>query len=341
MKNLICTTSVFSVGCTFLEWSINYLAGKTKYLNRKKGLIDLVKNPVDKINAHGHQKNHPSGFEETQDFTNFLQQHSDFVTMYPFLMHSDIAAQKLGLDILNINQAQWSDITNFRTQDFEEMLGWLSNRDAKIIFVSLSQDLAVYHSSNLRYTDRLFYKPKKIESVDEFRQAKDLVFFKDSCSRWNDLNLTDIWDTRERLALSTRPLELSGNQINLSMTHYWLDSRELWHNGVNKIKDIMSWLEIPVDHTRVDHWQQVYTKWQRVQLDCLEFQYQYKHIVEAIINGWSYPINLTFDQEVVIQHCLIYQHNLNLKTWQLEKFPNNTSELHKLLEPNIHLLNSN
>jgi len=341
MKNLISVTSVFSVGCTFLEWSINYLAGKTKYLHRKKGLIDLVENPVEKINAHGHQKNHPRGFEETQDFTNFLQQHSDFVTMYPCLMNSDIAAHKLGMDILNIDQKQWAEITNLQTQDFNEMLGWLSDRDAKIIFVSLGQDLAVYESSNLRQIERHFYNSEKIKSVDEARQAKDLIFFKESSNCWNNLNLTNIWDTRERLALDTRPLSLPCFKVNLSVPHYWLDSQELWYNGISKIKDIMLWLEIPMDQTRIEHWKQVYIKWQKIQHNCLEFQYQYKHIVEAIINGWSYPINLTFDQEVVIQHCLIYQHNLNLKTWQLEKFPNNTSELHKLLEPNIHLLNFN
>jgi hypothetical protein len=70
----------------------------------------------------------------------------------------------------------------------------------------------------------------------------------------------------------------------------------------------------------------------------LQFEYNYKHIVESIVNNWSYPIDLTFDQEIVIQHCLIYHYGLNLKTWQLEKFPNNTQDLHKLLEPNIHPL---
>jgi hypothetical protein len=68
----------------------------------------------------------------------------------------------------------------------------------------------------------------------------------------------------------------------------------------------------------------------------LEFCYNYKHIVDSVVNNWYYQIDLTFEQEVVIQHCLIYQHNLNLKTWELTKFPSNTQDLHKLLEPNIH-----
>ena len=31
---------------------------------------------------------------------------------------------------------------------------------------------------------------------------------------------------------------------------------------------------------------------------------------------------------------IIYKHNLGLKTWQLEKFPANTQDLHTLLESN-------
>ena len=42
-------------------------------------------------------------------------------------------------------------------------------------------------------------------------------------------------------------------------------------------------------------------------------------------------------QEAFIQRELIYKHNLNLKTFQLEKFIN-TQQLHNLLEPNIHPL---
>jgi len=45
---------------------------------------------------------------------------------------------------------------------------------------------------------------------------------------------------------------------------------------------------------------------------------------------------LNLNQEASIQHVLIYKYDLNLKTWGLEKFPNNTKKLHELLEPNIH-----
>jgi hypothetical protein len=103
----------------------------------------------------------------------------------------------------------------------------------------------------------------------------------------------------------------------------------------------MEFCELAVDATRWESWLAVYNKWQKLHLEILEFTFNYQHIVDAIVNDWYYELNdLSFEQEIVIQHCLIYQHGLNLKTWGLEKFPANTKELHQLLEPNIHKIDS-
>ena len=102
----------------------------------------------------------------------------------------------------------------------------------------------------------------------------------------------------------------------------------------------MKFLNIAIDVKVWDHWVDVYHNWQEMQLNILEFNINFDHIMNAIVNNWYYEIgDLTFEQEIIIQHCLIYQHGLNLKTWQLEKFPANAQDLHKLLEPNIHVLN--
>ena len=57
----------------------------------------------------------------------------------------------------------------------------------------------------------------------------------------------------------------------------------------------------------------------------------------AIVDNFYYDIGeykLNIAQEAAIQHVMLYKYNLNFKIWQLEKFPNNTQDLHKLLEPN-------
>ena len=103
----------------------------------------------------------------------------------------------------------------------------------------------------------------------------------------------------------------------------------------------MNQLAIPLQWDRWDHWQTVYQNWQQINYRCVKFQYELDHIVEAIVNNWSYPLlELSFLQEVMIQHELLYKHGLNIKNWQLERFPDNTQKLHQLLEINHHQLRS-
>ena len=336
MSKLVCSTSWHSVGCTFLDWSINYLSGQDKILNQRLGWIDLVDNPVEKINAHGHKKNHPSGLEQTTNCVNFLQQHSEFATMYPIPLSPNKAATELGKNISNIDQEDWIKISDYTNVEYNQMLHWLDDQKAKIIVVATDKTSPLYITANIRSHDLLFHVEKTPESVQEIRDSKDHVFFKDSVSTWGRLGLINLWDVRERLALDSRPFHITSELLNLSFNHFWIDSRDLWFNGNKKITEILNWADIDIDQSRVNQWTEVYKQWQSIQISSLEFQFNYQHMVDCVVNGWSYPINLTFDQEVVIQHCLIYQHNLNLKTWQLEKFPSNTNQLHELLESNIH-----
>jgi hypothetical protein len=101
----------------------------------------------------------------------------------------------------------------------------------------------------------------------------------------------------------------------------------------------MSYLGKSIDDARWNHWVTVYTKWRNVHLDVLRFGWNLSHVVEAIVNGYDYdltPLNLDIIRESIIQGHLIKYHGLNLKTWNLDKFPFNTKDLHDLLEPVIN-----
>ena len=65
----------------------------------------------------------------------------------------------------------------------------------------------------------------------------------------------------------------------------------------------------------------------------------FDEIMNAVLNGYTMDIssfNLDIMQEATIQHVLIYKYGLNLKTWELDVFPNNTKHIHELIEENIH-----
>ena len=335
---IFCVTSPLSVGCTFLDWSIHFLSGQTDFFNAKHGLVPLSTNPVTKINAHGHLKNHPGGSKDAQDVIKKLKQQERLTSIYPGPLQLDRVASQLGIDITTISNNEWSQIRSYQTADYNQILHDVYQSDIKIIFISLDQSAALYLHST-RSFERMVFSDNKAESSDEIRKEMDSVFFKTSADTWTNLNLTNIWDLREQRALNIRPFELivdCAESINLSIPHYWIDSRTWWYDGKNEIVSIMAWLELPIDAERFSAWEQVYNSWQQIQLNILKFQHNCAHIVTCIVNNWPMDIDLTFDQEVIIQHLLIYQHNLNLRTWKLEKFPNNTQELHKLLEPNIH-----
>ena len=174
--------------------------------------------------------------------------------------------------------------------------------------------------------------------MHEIAQEKDGLFFSRSQKIWQELGLTDIWDQRERMALNIRPFEVGPyHHLVLPFEHHWVNCQDLWFDTERCVLNIMRWLGHTVNQDRLILWLRLMPTWQKIHNDSLHFYRQLPQIISCIVDGYRFPIpDLTLDQEAIIQHCLIYQHNLNFKTWQLEKFPNDTQQLHQLLEPNIH-----
>ena len=338
MNKLVCCTSIASVGCTFMDWSIYFLSGHDKFFRiEQDSWIDLSRNPVQTINAHGHRKNHPDGLEESKKTIDILRQKDGLVSYYPTPIKFDHAAKKIGINTQSPTQGEWQQINKYREDDYNQLLKFSASQQAKIIFISINDSLPIYFHE-IRSMNRFLFTPAVPNSLEDIRNERDNLFFKESVDTWSKLGLTNTWDIRERLALSEPLKNAHPYTIDFSFEHYWIDCQSWFYDGKQEIKNIMTWLELSIDSDRFDQWTSIYEAWQQIQLKTLRFQYNYQHIVDCVVNNWSYPIDLTFEQEVVIQHCLIYDHGLNLKTWQLEKFPNNTKDLHQLLEPNIHPL---
>ena len=125
------------------------------------------------------------------------------------------------------------------------------------------------------------------------------------------------------------------------MPHYYINSNDLWFNLNESIYDIFNYIDEAINAERYAKWTKVYSKWQTKQLQLNKFDWYLDHIAEAIVNNWYFnlePFELTLEQEAIIQHVLIYNYGLTIKGWGLVKFPNNTQDLHLLLEPNFHTL---
>lgn len=340
MSKQVCIASYESMGGTFVDWSIHFLSGQTKYYNAdQKCWVELSQNPIDQFNTHSHQKNHPLGYDRVRStIEQFDSLPADALcSLYAFQMRVELAAEKVGASIDQFSDsAVFSRIKKFAEDDFDKIFDLCKQKQVQVIFIGQDARVALYHQT-LRSLDKSIITGQKLNSQQELIDELQQLFFSQSIQKWKELNLTEPWDLRERIALDLRPLTaISNYKYNLQHPHLYINCLDLWTRTPDVVKKIMNYLNLDIDPGRWESWLSICEQWQKIQLSILEFVYNQPHIVEAIVNNWYYEIDLDFYQEAIIQHYLIYQHGLNLKTWQLRKFPNNTQDLHKLLEPNIH-----
>lgn len=346
MSKKICVTSTRSVGCTFIDWSIHFLSGQKYYFNVELNqLIPLSKNPITKLNAHNHLKNHPKGSKNLiRHLIKFKSiNDTEVLSCYPCMLTPTAAAECLGYKNVDLSDRTiLQNVIEYQHNDYNKLFDICKDHSTKLVFISTDIKSPLYHQHQ-RAFDKYINNNTLLQNhdnlIDQYHYEFQNIFFSKSIKKWKELNLNNVWDIRERMALDLRPFDLlSKENFNFNQPHMWINSQQLWTNPFKVIKQILDYVELELLTDQIKFWSVVANQWQQIQLNSLEFDNNCQHIVDAIVNNWDYPIDLTFMQEVIIQHCLIYQYNLNLKTWNLIKFPNNTKLLHYLLEPNIHEL---
>lgn len=334
--NVVCITSKDSVGCSFFDWSINFLSGKTDFFNVKMlKQIPLSRNPINDRNAHGHKKNHPAGLAITAQYADaLLKCPSDMHTMYPTVMHIDDACAHLDINHDQLNNIDhFGVVQQYRYQDYVKLVDYCLENSFKVIYVHNNLQATGYFW-NTRNLDRQLLKSMPYNDTDHSEQDFHEIFFKDSNQHWTN----NVWDTREQMALNLRPFEATGfAEIGITKPHLWIDCQDLWHSTDGVLVDAMKFIGREINTHCWSSWLPIMHCWQAIQRKNLKFHYTLDHIVSSIVNNWYYPLGqLTLKQEAIIQHCLIYKHDLNLKTWDLSQFPPNTQDLHQLLEQNLH-----
>ena len=174
------------------------------------------------------------------------------------------------------------------------------------------------------------------EVVDNYNQ----VFFPDSGNKFGD----EIWDQREHCAICFRHMDpllcpKATDLLDHYRPHLYYTTDDVW-NGLDRcLEEICHVWNLEIDHDRWHEWQKIYQQWRLVHDPY--FARHLTRIVDAVVNNKYLSLRrfrMNFFMETILLHELIYKHNLNLKSWQLEKFPDNTQDLHKLLEPNLHAL---
>lgn len=327
----ICIFSAQSIGGTFLDWSLHFLSGQTEYYSsRENRFIPLVTNPLNQTigNAHGHLKNHPTGYKNTKLYLETCNQDC---------LYSMYATTQM---IRHINRPDSLSKDNFKLyqqdqiEDTVQLCKLLAECNIPTIHLAGESNIPLYFT-NARSIDIYMFNEGRPTSESDLDNERNEFFFKDSLDQWNAAGLDKIWDIREKNALNLRPMDLK-TEYYLPGPHLRIDCREFWHNGIDVIHRVMSYLNLDIVQDRLNTWKEIYNNWSQQHIRNMSFVYNCDHIVSAVVNNWDYTIDLTFNQEVVVLHFLMYKYHLNLKSWNLDKFPDNTQKLHQLLEPNIH-----
>ena len=327
-SKVVCVTSIGQVGATFLDWSINWLAGVNSVYNvEQQQWLELPSNPLTQSNAHQHPKNHPEGHGGYCNTVDTLLETATerFHSCYPSPV--DIATCARALDI-NITDYHSKDIINWLITtseiDFSKIVADIYQRSMPLIFLAADQSLVTYQALSLaRDNEHDFETFHRTYFAEKFNQY------------------TEIWDQREILALNLQldQYHLDNKFLDFNGDHLWINCRELWSDGENTVIQCLDYINESVDRSRLNHWRKIYRQWQGIQQPMITFSDNIDHIVTAIVRGWNYPLpRLSILQEAIIQHRLIYQHNLNIRNWQLSHFPDNTNKLYPLLEKNKHPL---
>jgi hypothetical protein len=314
------------VGGTFLNWSLHYLSGHTDYYHAKSDkFLPLPENPVTKTNSHGFYANHPDLREDVE-------------TILPNLLSCETADfHSLYFHWLRPHQTTVED-TKFAVKNLLPMVD-------KTIVVWLPPELVLYNCTykSRAETARSYHDATQL-IVDTDEKWEDFIsyFFSESDKNWKDLGLTSVWDRREFLALNLRPFHYKSivELFDNTQKFYLLNAVDVWNTFDQSVHALFDYLEIKIDNGRYQNWISIYADWKKVHHNSMMFCWYFKIIIDNIINGYDFDLtkfNLDIAQEAAIQHYLIYNHNLNFKTWQLKKFKN-TKQLHNLLEPNIHPL---
>ena len=312
-----------ATGGTFLSWTLHYLAGHTEYfLLSSNQHTSLTSNPINSINAHKFRPNQANINFNKQQFIEFAEK-----------LHNQPTK---GFHVLYFHQFENKE-TTYKAVDY-------TNKNATKLFVVDTSNINLYHCSSrkrswVRNSDGTF-----ITNNAEIQERFINLFFKDSKEVWNSLGLTNIWDLREFIALNFRPFNRDHiyDYVDKTRDHYVLNGNELWTSLNFGIKNLFDYIDINIDQRRLENWQNVYSRWKQLHYQRFMFAMYFDSIIEGVLNNYNIDLvkfDLDIEQEAAIQHVLIYKHNLNLKTWQLEKFVN-TKQLYNLLEPNIHSLSS-
>ena len=323
---VICFTSFRSLGCTFLDWSFNWLMGHTEYwFEKEQKMVPLVMNPLGKSNdgspadfplfqnAHQHKKNHPIGLEE---WTKIIR-----------------TFKKMLLDKKTYNCKIFTFYgSSHHLKQFDEYQRCILDS------IAMGTTVIFLYCGDCRPKRHRLLDPGMNESRKIRDQAiKDKIKSAFRTVKEIDSNLSTVSKMRDFIAINMAYLTSPADKkiVKFSQNLFTIEHRDLILNGEKVMDDLFKFLDLKISKKRYSHWLKTYKEWREPVYPEILFYKNLPEIVCCIKNGLSHslkPYKLDIFLEAVIQNKLmtVYKDRLMLKN--LEEFPDNTNKLTSYLK---------
>lgn len=304
------------IGGTFVTWTWHWLKNDSSYYHSpSKQHYQLTSDPLTNKNSHKFLTNQATCLTEC-------------------------------IDILNDSSINHIYIHKFREEHTAPAIDLVRKHCKKITVITKSPSYALYDCSlAIRSpTATSLFDQRVLTDGYEILYDHLTYYFGENFKLWQQQNLNEIWDLREFIALNDTPLfnNTIRDHYDFDFDCFDISADTVWTSLDTTVGHWFDYCETVLDQKRFEQWIPIYRKWQLLHQDRIKFCKEFDSIIDGILTNKNIDLsqyNLDIVREAAIQHALIYQHNLNLKTWQLEKFTN-TQQLYNLLEPSIHPLSS-
>ena len=234
-----------------------------------------------------------------------------------------------------LNMQGWRDYLQSPTSHKLVRLHPKTYEDESLIASALevleTADVAILMYNN--YDSVLLHLNNKFEKIGFLKKQEKFVLH--NLEGWDHQSFADmqIWEVREFLSLYIYRQHLSEAEMDdvLAFEHPKLkkiDIRMLFDHFEVTIKQLLEVCQLPVIKNNFD---EIYSQWISTQRHHQKDKIV-SNIVNAVVNheylNWS---PLTVVDEAIVQMQLRDLHNLDLRCYNLNVFPTNTTDLQKLL----------
>lgn len=289
---------VFTPGCygNFIHWCIEYFSG---------GDIEF---PFDQKTGRSHIKSKNFKFSYDKSY---------YLTVKSF--YTDLTEINPNCEIVLVHPTIHTEIKLI------EVVSKFLDINRKVIFLNCTENSVLLNINNKitknpqtsNWMDSLNILKKNIERYNKNR---------DSLNTWEERELLSFFVFKQHESES----EYKTFEMPINDNFLYISIESLIDNFESTIRKIFNFINLDIHRENFD---EIYSEWIKLQF-YKDSDKNAKEILSAILNNkfldWS-DKNLSIVDEAWIQYQLRDEHGIEIKCWNLNKFPTNTEDLKSYL----------